>query len=403
MTIDWRRSIRYLLLFLVLGAFAVPALQPAEAQLGKRIKNRIKRDAERRVEDRAVDAARRTLDLAEDAIVCAVTDEKCIEEARDKGQEPVIVDKDGKPVSGYDPAGGGDDDGGTPGQGVWANFDFVSGDSVLFVHDFEGTRTGNFPSRIDYIAGNLDVVRLGTGDKANKVLRVGEGTSESGGGGNGCFTIPLSERLPERFTLEFRVMTTDPLLRAKLHLFSDGSDDTPDTRCNYPPNPHVFVNGREQGLQLPGGYGAGKAGENVGMAQNEWMTVALGCDGPYCKMYVNGKRVANVRISVVGQDIARDEAGVFVGCERCTAVVIGSRRVVRAYGGIVDRQRVYAFGGCIQSDIAAVQQERCVGCRCRRAQRRGGNVQEKDILVVGCNPVIADRSIESVQRNEELT
>ena len=294
MTIDCRRSFRYMLLFVVLGAFVVPAFQPAEAQLGKRIKNRVKRDAERRVEDRAVNAARRTLDLAEDAIVCAVTDKKCIEEARDKGQEPVIVDKDGNPVSGYEPAGGGDVDDGTPGQGVWANYDFVSGDSVLFVHDFEGTRTGNFPSRLDYIAGNLDVVRLGTGDEANKVLRVGEGTSESSGGGSGCFTIPLSEMLPERFTLEFRMMTTDPLLRANLQLFSDGSDDSPDTRCSYPPNPHVFVNGREQGLQLPGGYRAGKAGENVGMAQNEWMTVALGCDGPYCKMYVNGKRVANV-------------------------------------------------------------------------------------------------------------
>ena len=139
MTIDWRRSIRYLLLFLVLGAFAVPAFQPAEAQLGKRIKNRIKRDAERRVEDRAVNAARRTLDLAEDAIVCAVTDEKCIEEARNKGKEPVIVDKDGKPVSGYEPAGDQDDedstpddDDGTPDEGVWANYDFVSGDNVVF-------------------------------------------------------------------------------------------------------------------------------------------------------------------------------------------------------------------------------------------------------------------------------
>ena len=298
MTIVCKRSIRYVFLFLLMGLFAVPVVQTAEAQLGKRIKNRVKRDAERRVENRAVNAARRTLDLAEDAIVCAVTDEKCIEEARNDGKEPVIVDNDGKPVSGYDPAGNdGDDDddgGGAADASVWANYDFVSGNRVLFVHDFEGTRTGNFPSRIDYIAGNLDVVRLGNGDDANKVLRIGEGTSENGSSGNGCFTVPLPETLPERFTLEFRVMTTDPLRRASLDLFSDGSDNTPDTRCNYPPNPHLYVDGKEQGLQLPGGYGAGKAGENVGMAKNEWMSVALGCDGPYCKMYINGERVANV-------------------------------------------------------------------------------------------------------------
>ena len=30
------------------------------------------------------------------------------------------------------------------------------GDRVLFYHDFEGTRTGNFPSRLDYLAGRQD-------------------------------------------------------------------------------------------------------------------------------------------------------------------------------------------------------------------------------------------------------
>ncbi|NNF58323.1 MAG: OmpA family protein, partial [Rhodothermaceae bacterium] len=106
--------------------------------------------------------------------------------------------------------------------------------------------------------------------------------------------IPLPEPLPEQFTVEFRVMTTDPLHRANLQLFSDGSDDTPDTRCTYPPNPHLFVQSNGQGLQLPGGYGAPKAEENMGLTENEWMTVALGCDGPYCKMFIDGERVANV-------------------------------------------------------------------------------------------------------------
>lgn len=176
------------------------------------------------------------------------------------------------------------------GDTVWANYDFVPGDTILFYHDFEGTRVGNFPSRIDYIAGTLDVVELGD----NKVLRVGEGTSESGPGGKGCFTIPLPDTLPDRYTIEFRVRTSDPLVRAEYTLFSDGSDDTPDTRCNYPPNPHVFVSRHEQGLQLPGGYGAPKAAANVGFEQDEWMDVAITVDGPYWKMYVDGERVSNV-------------------------------------------------------------------------------------------------------------
>ena len=175
----------------------------------------------------------------------------------------------------------------TPGAGVWANYDFVSGDRVLFYHDFEGARTGNFPSRLDYLAGNLDVVEMGD----NKVLRVGEGTAEGGPGGNGCFTIALPEVLPERYTVEFRVRTSDPLSRANLQLFSDGSDDTPDKRCNYPPKTHVFVNRHGAGLQLPDGA---KSSANLGLPTNEWVDVRIAVDGPYWKMYVNERRVANV-------------------------------------------------------------------------------------------------------------
>ena len=287
--------LRPALLTLLLGLFAVPAAQTADAQIGKRIKDRVKRDAERRVEDRAVAAARRTLDLAEDAIVCVVTDETCIADARKKGKEPVVVDREGKPVSGYEPAGGtkpdppADPPSDAPGDGVWANYDFVSGDRILYVHDFEGTRIGNFPSGLDYLAGNLDVVRMGSGEAANNVLRVGEDTNERGG--NGCFTIPLAETLPERFTLEFRVMTTDPQGRVGFEIFSDGTDDSPDARCTYPPTPHLFVDTNEQGLKMTGDA---KSGSDAGFETNAWTSVALGCDGPYCKMYVDGKRVANV-------------------------------------------------------------------------------------------------------------
>ena len=174
-----------------------------------------------------------------------------------------------------------------PGEGVWANYDFVSGDRVLFYHDFEGTRTGNFPSRLDYLAGNLDVVELGD----NKVLRVGEGTTEGGPGGSGCFTIALPEALPERYTIEFRVRTSDPLARANVQLFSDGSANKPDKRCTYPPKTHLFINRHGAGLQLPDGV---KSAADLGLPTNEWTDVRIAVDGPYWKMYVNERRVANV-------------------------------------------------------------------------------------------------------------
>ncbi|MEM6783887.1 MAG: OmpA family protein [Bacteroidota bacterium] len=246
----------------------------------------VEREAERRA-DRAVTGA----------IACAMGDHQCAREAEAEGKEVVYVDANGDPVEDQDAAAQatrGTASGDRPGIGIWANYDFVPGDRVLYYHDFEGTRTGNFPSRLDYIAGTLDVVEMTEGGTENKVLRVGEGTSEGGPGGTGCFTIPLPEVLPERYTMQFRVRTSDPQRRARVRLFSDGSDDTPDTRCTYPPNPHVVINNAEQGLQLPGGYGAAKATGNVGFEADTWYDVAIAVDGPYWKMYVNGNRVANV-------------------------------------------------------------------------------------------------------------
>ena len=151
------------------------AAQPAEAQILDRLKEGAQRGAERAAEreaarraDRAVTAA---FGLAEDAVVCAVTDETCIEEAQAEGNDVLVVDANGDPLpASQQPsvqanqtnraaASGGAS--GTssmaPDEGVWANYDFVPGERVLYYHDFEGTRTGNFPSRLDYIAGNLGI------------------------------------------------------------------------------------------------------------------------------------------------------------------------------------------------------------------------------------------------------
>ena len=281
------RLSRILLTLVLLFPLGIALVPTADAQLGNRIRDRIRRDAERRVEDRAVRAAKGALDLAEDAIVCAVTDEDCIEDARDSGHEPVIVNEDGEPISGYEPASTSASPAEDP-DAVWANYEFVPGERVLFAHDFEGTRIGNFPSRIDYIAGNLDVIRFGSGETSNNALRVGEDGGNRGG--LGCFTIPLPETLPEQFTLEFRTMTSDRQLRDRIYVFSDGSDDTPDTRCTYPPPVHLVAQTQKTALK----WGGAEAGERSGYRENEWGSVALGCDGEYCKLFVNGARVANV-------------------------------------------------------------------------------------------------------------
>lgn len=283
-------SSKHFMLMLLGALLLLPgALRPetAEAQILDRVKNRVQRDAERRIEDRAVQAARNTLDLAEDAIVCAVTDEECISAAREQNKEPVIVDDEGKPISGYEPAGaaGGGDvaaaaDDERPGEGVWANYDFVPGDLVLFYHDFEGARTGNFPTGLEYVAGNMEVVELGE----NKVLR-------AGGGQNGCLAIPLGKTFPERFTVEYRVRTNDPQARVSWHLFSGAQDAI--ANCVYPPDPHVLTTGyKGAGLAWDGGLSTLPTSSDL--IHDKWADIRIAVDGPYWKVYMNERRVANV-------------------------------------------------------------------------------------------------------------
>src|SRR5690606_29230219 len=126
---------------------------PAAAQgLRDRLKRRAKEKVEQRVEQRAEQAMDKALDKAENAVACAVTDAKCIEEAEKAGKPIVVTDEEGN-VVGHGAAAAL-----KPGQGAWANFDFVPGDRVLFIEDFSNDRVGNFPRRLEFRRGSMQIV-----------------------------------------------------------------------------------------------------------------------------------------------------------------------------------------------------------------------------------------------------
>ena len=80
---------------------------------------------------------------------------------------------------------------------VWDNYDFVPGNKVMFYTDFSEDKVGNFARGLKYRSGPAEVVdRDGV-----KVLRV-TGPSE--------FLIPISRKLPQRFTLEIDVIAPPP-------------------------------------------------------------------------------------------------------------------------------------------------------------------------------------------------
>ncbi|NNF57453.1 MAG: hypothetical protein HKN04_04355, partial [Rhodothermaceae bacterium] len=119
---------RFLLVALLLGPIAA---ETADAQgiLG-RARDAARRGAERAVEreaqrraDRAVTSV---INAAADAVICVITDEACIEQARAENRPVVYTDTDGNPVdetgNPVNPATAGAATQ-RPGEGAWANYD----------------------------------------------------------------------------------------------------------------------------------------------------------------------------------------------------------------------------------------------------------------------------------------
>lgn len=151
----------------------------AEAQLD--IGGAVKRGAE-------YEANRQAQKLGRDAVRCTVDNLKCIKKAEKKGKEVVLVDENGDPIS--DPDG---ESGKPPGLSSpdSSGYDFEPGTRVLFEEDFAGASQGEFPGNLEQIQGTMRVVEW----NGESYLRAEEKYSR--------MAVPLPERLPEAFTLEF--------------------------------------------------------------------------------------------------------------------------------------------------------------------------------------------------------
>jgi OmpA-OmpF porin, OOP family len=240
----------------------------------------IEREAERRA-DRAVTGA----------IECVAGDRSCAERAQVEGRDVTYVDEAGNPVSaeqaagtqaagtaqGQAPAAGA-----TPGQGVWANYDFVPGDRVLFLEDYTNDRVGNFPQRLTFFGGNIEIVEW----EGGRALRINS---------KGGFDIALSETLPERFTLEFD---------AYLSEFVNDFLVYPVREDGEPAGPqHIQVDPYGgTGIVSFHNRGTISAVESDRVNLEHRMTpVRVMADGSYLKVYLGERRVANVPNADLGR------------------------------------------------------------------------------------------------------
>ncbi|WP_412069848.1 OmpA family protein [Rubrivirga sp. IMCC43871] len=355
------------------------AADTADAQIWRRARDAAQRGAERAVERQAEERARRAADAAidglfdagEEAARCVFTDETCIREAQGRGESVVLTDADGAPVdrSGAPvtadnasdavvrsaPGTGGAASGAAsasarPGDGAWANYDFVPGDRPLLIEDFESSRVGDVPRRVDFHEGVMEVVSEG----GNQMLRFADASA---------IAFPLPETLPERFTIEFEVYSADdwnsvvlgtgPLTEAD----GDYSCFHGDLRGHQAAEFRVgsFF---ETGVSSATG---GSSLQNQSAHEEGMVPVRIAVDGSYVKMYVGENRVANVP----NADVQRTNRLLVTACgelaatddERSGPVLIDNLRV--AAGGresIYDRLQAdgrLALGGLLFDTASA--------------------------------------------------
>ena len=269
----------------------------ASAQLWKRARDAARRGVEqaldRQVEARSDAAAQAAVDALFDgaatAVRCLFTDDVCIRAAADAGRDVVLTDADGAPV----------DRGGTPvsadtaedavvragsasgtGGAVDANYDFEPGDRVLFADDFSGDRVGDFPRRLTFRSGSMEVVEVG----GRRALRAKT---------TGAFDVALPETAPETFTLEFGYHNVEFVNGPRVY-FVDADGDP------VAPN---FVqvdsyNGVGVGAFGPGAVSALQEDRRI---DAQMLPVRVMADGAYVKVFVGEERVANVPNADLGR------------------------------------------------------------------------------------------------------
>jgi len=323
------------------GTFLLCVSSAADAQI-----NRLKKAAADAAERETANQVDR---MVTEAVQCAFDDPRCIEEAENSGKPVVLIDSEGRvitddegrPVTDPDQAaqvGGSAGAPAKPGEGVWANYDFVPGETVLYIDDFSDDRVGDFPQRLEWIRGNMEIVEW----EGRKLLRTT--------GANSQFSILVAGGVPEQFTLEFDVH--DPATEQGTWVLVA---EAPSNFSNYDGTSFNFGNWR--------GSGIWRERQPLSTVQDEIIseqvvTARLMVDGAHAKVFINETRIANApRVELVRGDRisfvmdGRQDRPIYVGRIRLAA---GGRDL---YDKLASEGRVATQGIFFDTNSDVIQPE----------------------------------------------
>lgn len=256
-----------LLLTVTAAMLAMSIATPAEAQgwgdrLKKKAEEAAKKKAEERTERRAGEAADKALDRAE----CAASDKLCQEKAAQAeaaGQQGTASGSGAGEAAGAASA----ERSAKPGEGAWANYDFVPGEKPLYVDDFSRDVVGDFPRRMEFKEGQLEIVEW----QGSRWLRASDQSK---------FIIVSPEVLPRRFTLEFDYTIPSGAVWVT---FADEHGQ----RLDFTGYGGTALHNNAKQISANGRYD-GK------MEFNKVRRARILADGDYVKVYIDDKRILNV-------------------------------------------------------------------------------------------------------------
>jgi outer membrane protein OmpA-like peptidoglycan-associated protein len=188
---------------------------------------------------------------------------------------------------------------------LWVNYDFVPGNRVLFFTDYADDQVGNFPKRLLFKVGNMEVAEL----DGKRFLRA---TAHS------IFAIPLPEVLPAKFTIEIDVINRPALEGAAFQLQGTplfSGNTLAATTISWGSGGLGLTGG--EGGQTPYGYNSALATRYRGKPAQ----LRILGDGEYIKAYLDEKRFVNIPNAkfarttalVIDLDARGDENPLYVG------------------------------------------------------------------------------------------
>ena len=277
---------------------------PASAQLGG-----LKRRVKQKVEDKAAEKAGEAIDKA------AEGDQEDKTDSNDAEKQPAKSGGSGGSENQSEGATG-KESAQKPGEGVWVKYDFVPGDRVIFFDDLTRDDVGNFPQRIELTKGNMEVAEW----KGSRWLR---GTTYCD------FLVPLSETLPERFTLEFDFYAPYSWSEVQVTcLMPDGND----SQAGY--NEAYFSTWTTSaGIRKAVNQEVVSVTELPKEVTKGVMHCQIMADGKYMKVYVNGTRVSNFPNTKFGRS---DKIRFYVSADAEKPVMFGNFRAAASGKKIYD-------------------------------------------------------------------